>query len=415
MIEVDALPIEPISDEVYSINQRDVNSYTHNYFKYPCKFIPEIPRWAIRKYAIPSKQNTIYDPFAGSGTTLLEAALCGHCAYGADIDDIAKLIISAKTTQLSLEKIELLDSYYQTIVDAAKSSCECVQPVIKNISHWFSKETIETIGRMLAAIESFIDEGIRNFFLVCIASIIKRVSYADDMSPKPYVSSKIKKNPPMALDEFARIYTKYKSSICELGMVAHLGDVTIVDGDARRCNLADNSMDLAISSPPYINAFDYARIMRLENLWLDKKSEELLLRHKREYIGTESVGKYDYYKYSSILSESEYLNDCIERIVQLDKMRATVVLKFFCDMQENLREIYRLLRQGGRYVLVIGNSTIRGAEVQSWQVLCDIATAMGYDFELHFSYVIKNPRIRIPRAGRGGIIKSDHILVLQKR
>ena len=44
-IDVVNLPINIDNDNIFCINQSSVNSYTHNFFKYPCKFIPEIPRW----------------------------------------------------------------------------------------------------------------------------------------------------------------------------------------------------------------------------------------------------------------------------------------------------------------------------------------------------------------------------------
>lgn len=84
LLEVDALPKEIVTGAVYSIRQANPNSYTHGMFKYPCKFIPEIPRWAMRVFleqpAFPQPDGEVplvFDPFAGSGTTLLEANLIG--------------------------------------------------------------------------------------------------------------------------------------------------------------------------------------------------------------------------------------------------------------------------------------------------------------------------------------------------
>ena len=60
-IKVLALPIDIQEDATYSIEQPNPNSYTHGFFKYPCKFIPEIPRWAIAKYATAEANSCIYD------------------------------------------------------------------------------------------------------------------------------------------------------------------------------------------------------------------------------------------------------------------------------------------------------------------------------------------------------------------
>ena len=83
-------------------------------------------------------------------------------------------------------------------------------------------------------------------------------------------------------------------------------------------------------------------------------------------------------------------------------------------MKLNLELVYKALKKDGVYVIVIGNSSIRNVNIDSWLVLKEIGLAMGYKYLTHFSYDIKNPYIRIPRKGKGGNINVDHILVLSK-
>src|SRR5690606_18298796 len=71
----------------------------HNIHPYPAKFIPEIPRNLITRLGI--KKNTIvFDPFCGSGTTLKVAQDLGLESIGVDLNPIACLISSIKTTRL---------------------------------------------------------------------------------------------------------------------------------------------------------------------------------------------------------------------------------------------------------------------------------------------------------------------------
>ena len=92
--EVDNLPAE-VNEKTFIINQANPNKYTHSYFKYPCKFIPEIPKWAILNFSNPG--DTVLDPFAGSGTTLLESILNDRIGLGTEIDKVAKLLIKTKS------------------------------------------------------------------------------------------------------------------------------------------------------------------------------------------------------------------------------------------------------------------------------------------------------------------------------
>ena len=216
IIEVESLPIDIQSGATYSIKQANPNSYTHGMFKYPCKFIPEIPRWGICSF-LPEKRGVIFDPFSGSGTTLLEANVNGMDAYGTEIDDIAKLIIKVKTTVLSLAQIELLEQCYSEIMDIIfQKDANCFRPEIANLEHWFSENTINELGRMKVYIDHIIDEGVRDFIKLCMVSIIKKVSNADDTSPKPYVSNKIIKTPPTVEKEFSAVFRRYKQMMLEL-------------------------------------------------------------------------------------------------------------------------------------------------------------------------------------------------------
>lgn len=413
IIEVESLPVDIESGAAYSIKQANPNSYTHGMFKYPCKFIPEIPRWGINAF-LPQKKGVIFDPFSGSGTTLLEANINGIDAYGTEIDDIAKLIIKVKTTVLDLKQIEFLEQSYLEIINTiSRDDAEVFRPEIDNLEHWFSENTINQLGRMKVYIDHIENDDIRDFFKLCMVSIIKRVSNADDTSPKPYVSNKIIKAPPTVEKEFSTVFHRYEQMMLELLNVDKMGNTNIIQGDALGFSMPFG-IDLAITSPPYINAFDYGRTMRLENLWMGTLTEEELRQKKSQYVGTEKIDSKMEKSDFSILEKSNLLKGYYEQIVEQDEKRALVVKKFFEDMEKNLHCIYRQMNAGGKYMIVIGNSTIRKVNVESWKVIEEIANRMGFTTIQYFSYIIQNPYIRIPRKGMGGKISRDYVLVLEK-
>ena len=413
IIEVEKLPVHIKSGATYSIRQANPNTYTHGMFKYPCKFIPEIPRWGIRSF-LSGENRVIFDPFSGSGTTLLEANVNGIDAYGTEIDDIARLIIKVKTTVLSIGQIEELEKFYSEIIDTIhQDNAEVFRPEIHNLEHWFSEDTIKELGRMKIYIDSIADADVRDFFKLCMVSIIKRVSKADDTSPKPYVSNKIIKIPPTVEKEFSSTFRRYKHMEIELLSVEKMGNTEILPGDALQFSVP-RGIDLAITSPPYINAFDYGRTMRLENLWLATLTEEMLREKKSQYVGTEKINSKREKENLTVLEKSELLKKYYHMILEMDEKRALIVKKFFEDMEENLRCVYSQMNIGGKYVIVIGNSTIRKVNVESWKVIEEIANQMGFRTVQYFNYIIQNPYIRIPRNGIGGKINKDYVLVLEK-
>lgn len=413
IIEVESLPMDIQSGAAYSIKQANPNTYTHGMFKYPCKFIPEIPRWGIHTF-LPEKRGVIFDPFAGSGTTLLEANVNGLDAYGTEIDDIAKLIIKVKTTVLDSTQIEFLEQSYSEIINViSRGGAELFRPEIDNLEHWFSEQTIKELGRMKVYIDNIADDDIRDFFRLCMVSIIKRVSNADDTSPKPYVSNNIIKVPPTVEKEFSSVFRRYKQMMLDLLSVERMGHTEMIQGDALDFSVADG-IDLAITSPPYINAFDYGRTMRLENLWMETLTEKELREKKSRYVGTEKIDAKTEKGNLDILKKSSLLNQYYNQIAEQDEKRALIVKKFFEDMEKNLCSVYRQMHAGGKYIIVIGNSTIRKVNVESWKVIEEIANKMGFQTIQYFNYIIQNPYIRIPRKGKGGKISRDYVLVLEK-
>ena len=411
-IIVNTLPMNIENNSVYLINQSNINDYTHNYFKYPCKFIPEIPRWAIKKYA--TEGTIIFDPFSGSGTTLLESIINGYDSYGTEIDDVAKLLIKVKATKLTTSEVEEMSMIVDNIIDRIEEdSTNIIIPDINNMNHWFPDENINQLGQIRFYINQINNKNIKDFLLICLASIIRKCSFADDSSPKPYVSSKVKKIPSNPKKEFKVIYEKYKIGMEKLIELNNENSALIVKGNALDVNL-DKKVDLIITSPPYINAFDYARTMRLENLWLGYLTESEITKKKKLYVGTENIKKVEEIENLEILDESNLLKEYYTKIFKIDEKRALIVKRFFQDMKTNLEEMYKILNKNGYYCIVIGNSTIRDVKVESWKVLRDLALKIGFKVELEFSYIIKNPYLSIPRNGKGGKITSDYILVLKK-
>jgi len=76
-----------------------VSGLTHEYYRYPARFSPRFAHAAIDAFTRPG--DLVMDPFAGGGTTLVEAAAMGRSAIGLDINPLANFIARAKTTHLS--------------------------------------------------------------------------------------------------------------------------------------------------------------------------------------------------------------------------------------------------------------------------------------------------------------------------
>ena len=183
------------------------------------------------------------------------------------------------------------------------------------------------------------------------------------------------------------------------------------EADARATGLPSESVELAVTSPPYINAVDYTRTHQLEMYWIGliSSSDGPLANMKRRHIGTETVTVDDYkvLKHFGLPS----LDHLLESIYAVDPRRSFIVYKYFVDMEDNFREMHRVLMLGGRYAVVVGDNVIRKYRIPTHELFMSIAERAGFKVETYFMSAIIRHFIKIPRKER---IHDDWVIILRK-
>ena len=79
------------------ITQRQYN--VHSFHHYTAKFIPQIPQNIIKQFR--KKGDVVFDPFLGSGTTIIEGKLIGHPSYGIEINPLSIKIANSKVNLIN--------------------------------------------------------------------------------------------------------------------------------------------------------------------------------------------------------------------------------------------------------------------------------------------------------------------------
>ena len=339
---------------------RDQRALTHGIHKYPAKFFPELPRWIIERYS--QKGDVILDPFTGSGTSNLEASLLGRDSVGVDVDLFSRFITKVKTRPLP--ERELL-RVYKLIRKAVEGYREPLHlegvPEFPYRDKWFKPYILKELAYLKRYIERVKTiREIKNFFLVCFSSVIRQVSEADNNCTRTVIRKKLGKEvkPGAALSLFLRRTAKQVENMNILSAMKPSGDVLIPENaDARDMSvLKDSSIDLALTSPPYLNAVDYPRTHQLEIYWLGFASGSLQPL-KSQHVGTEVVRAEEYAELHK--TGSSEADRAVRKIYKLDRRRAYIATKYVRDMFCNLREVYRILKPGAAYVIVVGNNLVR--------------------------------------------------------
>jgi hypothetical protein len=290
-------------------------------------------------------------------------------------------------------------------------------PKIINIDLWFNKKNLLDLSLLKRNIKNFYkkypNKKIYNFLLVCFAAIIRKCSNADNVSPKPYVSKRIKKEPLDVRETFKGVFNKSLKSF-NYNYPKKSYKCLFFTMDAKKISSLNfnNKIKLIVTSPPYINAFDYVRSLRLENCWLDYYNDESILEKKKEQIGTEFLNK-NFHRNKLKKLDITNLDKLIKNVSFLDKKRAYIIQKFFEDIENCIIQFKKFLTKKGYFILVISESKIRGYRVPSQDFIKQIAQKHGFKFVNSFSYIIKNRYLRIPRSGKGGFMKKDFVLVMR--
>lgn len=402
---------EVLSSEHDFRDSRDY--YTNLIHAYPAKMYREIARSQLSNYA--KKGDTILDPFCGTGTVLMQAKLYGMNAVGFDINPLAALIARVKATSLNFARLtQQAELLFQTIENF---NGDIVIPKFLNIDFWFEKQVKKDLAKILYCIKRIRNKKYRDFFSVCFSSIIRKVSNADPRISPPVKSKKMRKliENGRIVDTLSSFKQAVNKNLKRLDKFCSCCDrsanLNVWTADSRQLLLADESIDLVITSPPYVGAQKYVRSTRLELLWLNMASSEALREIDHDTIGSETLRASEVeLKPTSI----EFVDDLVRVIGKVDRERAYMVQKYFVNMKQIFAEIWRVLKDGKQLVIVIGNNTVRGRKIPSSRILGEIAKDIGFVKEKELVDPIRYRGLMQKRNKTAGIVECERILVFRK-
>jgi SAM-dependent methyltransferase len=396
---------------------------SHALHAFAAKFPPQIPRLFIRGLCSPGA--VVLDPMMGSGTAVVEAALAGCLGLGVDLDPLALRLSSVKTRPLdpggALRQGDQVLQHAAALL-AEGSALEgalsaAFDPATSDfLAYWFLPQTQRELLALSLAIRDVPDAAQRAFLELVFSSIIVTksggVSLARDLAhSRPHLDKAKKPRP--ALAEYARRLRKSVAGLGELGR--HMsGTACTLHADARGLPLADEVVDLIVTSPPYANAIDYMRAHKFSLVWLGRRIGELS-EVRAQYIGAERV------RAGELRALPELSAAMVERLAALDGGKARVLHKYLCDMLLALREMHRVLKHDAAAVVVVGTSTMRGLNVETHECLAELGVAAGFVLSGIATRRLDRDRRMMPArpgARRGSSIElrmhEEHVIGLHK-
>ena len=429
-----------------SVNFRELVSWipygdraTHMIHPYPAKLLVHIPHYFLSNDLLSQEGSKVLDPFSGSGTVLLEAVLSGRQAFGADANPLGRLISKAKTTPIDENKLlKALERLKRRVNDTPNN----LPPDVVNINYWFHPRIINQLQCLLEAINKTRSTAIKYFFLTCFSSCVKKVSLADPRLSVPVrlhadkypASHKFHKAAKLHLtnlevvnviDVFLKVFENNVKRNSELiRMLPSDPQVEIVSSDARNLvsntliddqvtsKLKTNSIDLVITSPPYVGAQKYIRSSSLNLGWLGMCLSADLRKCEDKNIGREHYPKKEY---ETLLKTGIGRADStLKRLYEINPLRAHIASKYLIEMRDSLQETHRVLKTGGHMILVAANNDVCGMKFKTQSYLKTIAEELGFNTKLRLIDDIHSRGLMTKRNKTASIITREWVLLFQK-
>ncbi len=434
IIPVEELPLEPSFDDCYVFNnlaRGKVTQFNHGLHKYPAKFIPQIPRWAL-SYRRQQTAETVLDPFCGSGTTLVENGLIGGKSIGYDISPLAVVISKAKvscldnlpdtTPRIAARVVGKASKYLPKILENLKPDEE-TQGLHYTWSFWFAPTEM---AKLLSLRDAIISEfgvdcpELANFLIACLSSIVKSASYLnEDQIKVRFDKTKTPRDPFLTFPEFVVDAIEIQQKYGELAKDAG-ADFSVDVGSASKLDLEDMCVDRVVTSPPYINAVDYTMAHKYNLFVLGLIRPDAFKAHCRDYIGlTErAVRTKDMENLPQTgINEVDQVSLGIRNLnTQLARNRSYVVAQYFHGMHRAIHEMYRVVRPGGKIIIVVGDKNrICGIDIPTASLIETLALSSGLRTELRFYHHLANrSSMRLNRSATGGKVQLETIYVFTR-
>lgn len=359
----------------------DTQHLTHGIHRYSGKFIPQIAERAISLLTSPGE--LVIDPYCGSGTTLVEAAMLNRRALGVDLNPLAVLIARTKTRPVSSDRLERL----QRDLRAALGGGSPVGELFKTSLHerasndarlgdewykkWFQPHVLQQLVAIHLAISDIEDQAERNVATIAFSEILRRSSNAHSGYPNVMFDKNAPEKPSPA-----RAFFKALNRVAE--MVASLEstpadwkNVNAIEANATAIPVETDSVDAVVTHPPYIGSIPYAEYGSLSLTWMGVDPKAL----DRELTGGRRQSK-------------------------------DVVDRFATGYASMLKESARILKPGRFAFLMVGNPVVKGELIDLSEMTVELATTAG------LRLVSRTVREGVNR--RANKMGAEHLLFFQK-
>lgn len=325
----------------------------------------------------------VFDPFGGTGTTPLVAAQLGHAAAWSEVNPYLREAATTKVAAACASRsarVAAATALREALL-TGPGEVEQSNPLLRADAEreFFPRGSAAALVQWLARFESLNDELARSIGRLAVASVaiaVSNMKRAVDLRRR--TTAELQR---VNLNVDGTMRERVLDMVEDLARMPHAaGSASLVSNDARTLPEKLPKIDLAVTSPPYLNGTNYCRNTKLELLLLrhmESESELADLRAASVTAGINNVSRRmrppedlpEVRAVAAALDERGY-----------DRRIATMVRGYFSDMKLVLSALHERMASGGRLVLDIGDSRFAGVYVDTPTLLMQVAETVGWTF-----------------------------------
>jgi len=347
---------------------------------------------ALARFAVPPGA-VVLDPFAGSGTTPVTAALQGRAGLAVEVNPFLAFATRVKSTftyDLAALRRDLEEVRRRAERAAANPNGALGEgPAMPRLTRWISPLVVRRVLAVRAEVEAVAHPAHRDLCRLALAAVLRPASNMR-LSPHAFGSRVPREDAPVG-EWFVQRLEKMERDIREHAGRPDLGRVTLLNRDARAlAEVVHNfpPVDFAMTSPPYLNNLDYTMQTRLELFFLGfVRSMSELRALRRAMVVSDAKAMYRDVPDSARVRDVPGVQAVARALAERFRGRgwgwdyAFMATQYFGGMLRMLEGVFCWLRPGAHFVLVLGSSAHGGVLVPVPELVADLAERAGYRVE----------------------------------
>jgi hypothetical protein len=355
----------------------NVRSTRHGWLRLTPAYSVELVRQLLVERSRPDLP--VLDPFCGTGTTLVACAEQGIACRTVDINPFLRWLAEVKSQPYSVAELKRAETLVSEMAHAAShGKGQAWVPALHRIEKWWDTETLAALSRAFAEIRSRRGKARDLAALAFCRALIEvgNVSFRHQS-----MSFRARAQSEDVAEQLGRAFDALRGAARQPILPS---ERQVLVGDSRRLSevLGKSQCGSVITSPPYVNRMSYIRELRPYMYWLGFLSDGRQAGELdwRAIGGTWGVA-------TSFLSSWQpdtelglpKLRSITRQIALESPVLSRYVERYFCDMDQHIAGVARVLARGGEAHYVIGNSKFFDVMVPAEKLFAALFERHGFE------------------------------------